>query len=94
MQPVQNTRPISEFRTHQDEILNQTDESPVVLAQRSRPRVVLVNVDEWNRIAERMNALELATKALHGALKEERKNQKHHSLSDLEAMIAQKKVAA
>lgn len=94
MQPVQNTRPISEFRTHQDEILNQMDDAPVVLAQRSRPRVVLVNVEEWNKISERMNALEQAAKMLHNSLKAERKNQKHYSLDDLEAMIAQQKVAA
>lgn len=94
MQPVQNIRPISDFRNLQDEVLNEMDSAPVILAQRSKPRAVLVNVEEWNRISERMMALEQAAKMLHRSLKEEREDEKHYSLDDIEAMIEQKKAVA
>jgi len=90
MQPVQNIRPISELRTHQDEILKEADEAPVVLAQRSRPRAVLISVKQWDAISERITALEQAAEMLHGSLKEERKGRKHYTLDEITQMTERK----
>lgn len=54
MQRVQQIIPISHFRTEQDSILRLADKGPVILAQRSKPRAVLVNVEEWNAIADEL----------------------------------------
>lgn len=54
MQAVQQIVPISEFRLHQDNILEMMDKEPVILAQRSRPRAVLVSVDAWNAIVKQL----------------------------------------
>ncbi|MCB0080326.1 MAG: type II toxin-antitoxin system Phd/YefM family antitoxin [Caldilineaceae bacterium] len=54
MQRVQQIVQISHFRTEQDSILQLVDQAPVVLAQRRKPRAVLVNVDEWNAIADEL----------------------------------------
>ena len=54
MQRVQQIIPISHFRTEQDAILQLVDEAPVILAQRSKPRAVLVSDNEWNTIADEL----------------------------------------
>ena len=59
MQRVQQIIPISHFRTEQDSILQLVDQAPVILAQRSKPRAVLVNVDEWNAIADELFRLRM-----------------------------------
>jgi PHD/YefM family antitoxin component YafN of YafNO toxin-antitoxin module len=45
------------MRTDQAKVLAKMDQSPVVLAQRSRPRAVLVNIDQWNALAAELRRL-------------------------------------
>lgn len=68
MQPVQNIVPISDFRNNQDEVLQMMDaKGPVILAQRSTPRAVLVSVEQWNEIAKQLEERQF-TKAHMDAL--------------------------
>lgn len=94
MLAVPNIRPISDFRNKHDDVLTDVDKGPVILAARSTPRAVLVNVDEWNEIATEMTELRQAVKALNDALKEARKGQRHHTLDEVLAMGKKKAVAA
>jgi len=94
MQPVPNIRPISDIRNKHDDVLSDADQGPVILASRSTPKAVLVNVDEWNEISSQMADLRQAVKALTIALKAERKNSQHYSLDEILEMGPQTKVAA
>lgn len=67
MQAVQNIVPISDFRNSQEDVLQMMDEGPVVLAQRSKPRAVLVSVAQWNEIAKQLEERQF-TKAHMDAL--------------------------
>ena len=64
MHSIPEIVPISEFRIHQSQILEKVKQGPVVLAQHSRPAVVLVDAAKWNRIVERMADLEDAVAVL------------------------------
>lgn len=50
--------PISDIRIRHGEVLGKLENGPVILAQRSRPAAVLVSVEEWDKIAQRMSDLE------------------------------------
>lgn len=41
--------PVSDMANRQQAVLAMSDEAPVVLAQRSKARAVLVSIEEWNR---------------------------------------------
>ncbi len=64
MQKVQQIVPISDMRNAQDAVLAKMDQAPVILAARSKPRAVLVNVDEWNRIATELERLQMVNQAM------------------------------
>lgn len=68
MQKVQQIVPISDMRNAQDEVLQKMDQEPVILAARSKPRAVLVNVDEWNRIATELEEREMQLAILEAKL--------------------------
>ncbi len=63
MQLVQQIVPISELRMNQAEVLAMTDKAPVILAQRSKPRAVLVSVAQWDAIANQLRNLQLLLEA-------------------------------
>lgn len=71
MQSIPNVRPISDFRNHQEELLRETDQAPVTLAIRGRPRVVMVNVDSWNQTAHELEDLREVFRLLETELKDE-----------------------
>ncbi|RIK29391.1 MAG: hypothetical protein DCC55_38040 [Chloroflexi bacterium] len=54
MQPTPQIVPISDFRLHQDRVLGQLEQGPVIFAQRGRPAAVLVAVEEWDKIAKEL----------------------------------------
>ncbi len=54
MDTVQQIVPISDFRTDQASVLSKLDKAPVVLAQRSKPRAVLVSVRQWDALAKEL----------------------------------------
>ena len=51
MQAVPQITPLSDLRDRQQEVLSMMDNAPVILAEESKPRAVLVSVEQWNRIA-------------------------------------------
>lgn len=57
MEKIQQIVPISQFRTAPDEILALMDKSPVFLAQRNKPRAVLVSVADWDETADQLHML-------------------------------------
>jgi len=63
MQAIQQIVPISHLRTEQDEILTMMDKAPVILAQRSKARAVLVSVNEWNKVAEELRRFRFIAEA-------------------------------
>jgi prevent-host-death family protein len=57
MYKVLPTMPVSELRTHQAEILNQLQQTPVLLTQRGQGAGVLVHPDTWNKVMEQLEHL-------------------------------------
>ena len=58
MEKIQQIIPISHLRSEQDKILIMMDKAPVILAQHDKPRAVLVSVEQWDAVVERMQELE------------------------------------
>ncbi len=56
--------PISELRLRQSELLSRLGQGPVVLTQRGRAAVVLVEPDYWNQIVEELEDLRDALDAI------------------------------
>ena len=54
MQAVPQITPLSDLRDRQQEVLSMMDNAPVILAKESKPRAVLVSVEQWNCIAREM----------------------------------------
>ena len=57
MQQMPQVIPISDLRTRQDEVLAMAEHAPLILAQRSTPRVVVVSIQEWNKMAQIYEAM-------------------------------------
>ncbi len=51
MDTVQQIVPISEMQIRSAEVLRKLDKGPVVLAQRSKAKAVLVSVEQWDKLA-------------------------------------------
>jgi len=64
MKAIPELAPISELRLRQSEILSRLSEGPVVLTQRGRAAVVLVDPDYWNQIVEELDDLRDAVDAI------------------------------
>lgn len=58
--------PISDMRIHQNALLAQMAEGPVVLTQRGRAAAVLVEPGLWNELVERLGELQDTVDALRG----------------------------
>jgi prevent-host-death family protein len=54
METIQQIVPISDLKLHHAQVLGRLAKGPVVLAQRSRPKAVLVSIEEWNQRAEEL----------------------------------------
>ena len=63
MSALPKIRPISDMRIHQSEILEDLSKGPVILAQRSHAAAVLVSLDMWNELIERLEDAEDALAA-------------------------------
>jgi len=72
MDKIQQIIPISHLRTAQDEILAMVDKAPVILAQRSKPRAVLVSVTEWEATAAQLQTMKRQLARLEGYLEAKR----------------------
>ncbi len=68
MNPVPEFVPISELRIHQSKVLNKLKDGPIVLAQRSKAAAVLVDVEQWNRLLERLEDLDDSIDALRAKI--------------------------
>lgn len=64
--------PVSDMSHKQQAVLAMADKEPVILAQRSRARAVLVSIKQWNEIEARLKMLE----ALHEARRIEARTDK------------------
>ncbi len=62
------TRPMSLMQQRPTEILTLLRESPVILAQRSHGTAILCDIDQWNRLIERLEDLEDIVDALETKL--------------------------
>ncbi|MBV7332133.1 type II toxin-antitoxin system prevent-host-death family antitoxin [Chloroflexi bacterium TSY] len=69
MDKIQQFVPITEMRLRHSQVLELLDNGPVILAQRSKPTAVLVNVDMWDNVAEYIDELEATIDALMAELK-------------------------
>ena len=64
MSTIPEVVPISELRIRQAEILEKLPDGPVVLARRGHATAVLVSLEKWNALMERLEDLEDALDAL------------------------------
>ncbi len=58
MAAIPKMAPISEFRARQNELLQQLAEGPLVLTQHGRAAAVLVSLEQWNHLIEKLEYLE------------------------------------
>jgi prevent-host-death family protein len=91
MQPVQQIVPISDLRMKQVTVLNLMDKAPVILSQRSKPRAVLVSVEQWDAIAYELRNLRLLLEAKH--IEAQTSPDEWVSEAELERMISEKVIA-
>ena len=56
--------PVSDLRNKAKDVLKRVQTQPIVITQRSRPRAVLVEYEQYNEMARRLGALEDARDAL------------------------------
>ena len=54
MNRVQQIEPITTIQKAPTEVLAMLTNGPVILAQRSRPAAVLVSVEQWDKLIERL----------------------------------------
>jgi len=59
METVQQIVPISDMQIRQGEVLRKLDKGPVILAQRSKAKAVLVSVEQWDKLALLVRDLQL-----------------------------------
>lgn len=93
MQKVQQIVPISNFRIDQDSILSMMDKEPVILAQRSKPRAVLVSVEQWDAMVEQLSEkryAETRALALARAYQLEKEGYETETMDELKARIAER----
>jgi prevent-host-death family protein len=64
MSAIPELAPISDLRLRQSELLSRLSEGPVVLTQRGRAAVVLVDPGYWNQIVEELDDLRDALDAI------------------------------
>ena len=55
--------PVSHMSHRQQAVLSMSDDEPVILAQRSKGRAVLVSIEEWNRLQEKLETLQAYLRA-------------------------------
>ena len=91
MQPVQQIVPISDLRMKQVTVLNLMDKAPVILSQRSKPRAVLVSVEQWDAIAYELRNLRLLLEAKR--IESQTPPDEWVSEAELERMISEKVIA-
>lgn len=58
MDKVMPTAPISDVHLKQKELLERVEDGPVVLMSRSQPTAVLVSIEEWNKTALHIEAMQ------------------------------------
>jgi len=88
MQTVQQIVPISDMHMNQAAVLAMVDKAPVILAQRSKPRAVLVSVEQWDAIALELRNLKLRLEAKR--IEEETQPDEWVTDEELERAIAEK----
>jgi len=97
MEKIQQIVPISHLRTAQDEILTMMDHAPVVLAQRSKPRAVLVSVADWDATVAELQAIKQRLARLEGYIEAKRNLEQmqadHSSTTTLSTLCAKLGVA-
>ena len=64
---VTEVLPISDLRHRQNEILASLQKGPVILTQRGRGAAVLLSLDEWNMLLERLSRSDFQGRATAGA---------------------------
>ncbi|MBV7328563.1 type II toxin-antitoxin system prevent-host-death family antitoxin [Chloroflexi bacterium TSY] len=85
MNEVPQIAPVSDMHHKQSEIFAMMDKAPVILAQRSKPRAVLVSVEQWNRINAELRRARLLIKAKQIY----ERNNKSDSWIDFEELLTQ-----
>ena len=68
MQELFQTVAVGEMKSHPNATFRMAEKGPVVVMSRSVPKAVVVNPDEWNRIAAEMREY----KRLHAAMLKQR----------------------
>ena len=72
MQAVPQITPLSDLRDRQQEVLSMMDNAPVILAEESKPRAVLVSVEQWNRIAREVKRSRQLAEAKRASVESDR----------------------
>lgn len=55
---IPEIRPFSDLRIRQHELVDQLADGPIVLSQRGRASAVLVSIEDWNVLVERLEELD------------------------------------
>ncbi len=63
MNEIPQIAPVSDMHHKQTELFAKMETSPVILAQRSKARAVLVSIEQWNRLVGELRRARLSIKA-------------------------------
>jgi prevent-host-death family protein len=79
---------VSELRTHAEEILTIARHEPVIVEKRHKPMAVLVPIEQYERTAETLEALEDYILGWLAKQREQRSSRKNYlSLEELERRV-------
>jgi PHD/YefM family antitoxin component YafN of YafNO toxin-antitoxin module len=84
------TLPITDLRTKQPDVLNQLQQSPVVLTHRGHGAAVLVSPEQWNKQQRELQRLRLVLEAMQIKARGE----PTVALAELKQRIAEKRAAS
>lgn len=94
---IPQIEPVTSLSRNYSSVFEKLRKGPVFLAQRSRPAAVLLSLNEYERITERLKHLELLIEAkrIFAEMESDPKNRiSHHELKQLLAEKANSHVAA
>ncbi|MEZ4659804.1 MAG: type II toxin-antitoxin system Phd/YefM family antitoxin [Caldilineaceae bacterium] len=87
MDTVPQIVPVSDMSQKQTHVLAKLANGPVVLAQRSKPTAVLVYIEEWHALINRLEIAEALNAHLDAKRRFEQNPPKMYSLAEIEAMV-------
>ena len=84
MHALHRTTSAGDLKTYTNAVFEKAKEGPVVVLSRATPKAVMISPEEWDRLAHRLERLELLVAHYRNALEMERHPSRTFKLEDIE----------